>query len=168
MPEGLTAARERTRSGSEVVVARPGALAVLRPDPKWREPSGAFVRQRYMRWEMGVSGSFLLTGLLAIAACGSDAAPAAPAPVVHAASSSCARGSGFALSLASDRGGQPTPVTAAAWFARHGGLTGIPAQGWRQVSRSGSGATVESGAVTLHVIQGPDRTWQVDSGNRCP
>lgn len=132
------------------------------------EPSGAFVRQRYMRWEMGVSGSFLLTGLLALAACGSDAAPAAPAPVVHAASSSCARGSGFALSLASDRGGQPTPVTAAAWFARHGGLTGIPAQGWRQVSRSGSGATVESGAVTLHVIQGPDRTWQVDSGNRCP
>jgi hypothetical protein len=46
--------------------------------------------------------------------------------------------------------------------------TGIPAQGWRQISRSGSGATVESGAVTLHVIQGPDRTWQVDSGNRCP
>lgn len=45
---------------------------------------------------------------------------------------------------------------------------GIPAEGWRQVSRSGTGATVESGAVTLHVIQGPDRTWQVDSGNRCP
>ena len=72
------------------------------------------------------------------------------------------------LSLVSDRGGQPTPAAAAAWFARHGGLTGIPAQGWRQLSRSGSGATVESGAVTLHVIQGPDRTWQVDSGNRCP
>jgi hypothetical protein len=119
---------------------------------------------------MGVSGSFLLVGLLAIAACGSDAAPAAPAPVVHAAGSSCANGSGFALSLVSDRGGQPTPVAAAAWFARHGGLTGIPAQGWRQVSRSrsGSGATVGSGAVTLHVVQGPDRTWQVDSGSRCP
>jgi hypothetical protein len=121
-----------------------------------------------MRWGMNVSGSFLLAGLLAIAACGSDAAPAARAPVVHAAGSSCANGSGFALSLVSDRGGQPTPAAAAAWFARHGGLTGIPAQGWRQVSRSGSGATVKSGAVTLHVIQGPDRTWQVDSGNRCP
>jgi len=65
-------------------------------------------------------------------------------------------------------GGQPTPAAAAAWFARHGGLTGIPAEGWRQVSRSGTGATAEPGAVTLHVIQGPDRTWQVDSGNRCP
>ena len=108
-----------------------------------------------MRWGMDVSGSFLLAGLLAIAACGSDAAPAARAPLVHAVGSSCADGSGFALSLASDRGGQPTPAAAAAWFARHGGLTGMPAQGWRQVSRSGSGATVESGAVTLHVIQDP-------------
>ena len=126
------------------------------------------MRQRNMRWGMNVCGSCLLVGLLALAACGSNAAPAAPAPPVHAARSSCANGSGFALSLVSDRGGQPTPVAAAAWFARHGGLTGIPAEGWRQVSRSGSGATVESGAVTLHVIQGSDRTWQVDSGNRCP
>jgi hypothetical protein len=132
------------------------------------EPSGAFVRQRNMRWGMGVSGGCLFVGLLAITACGSNAAPATPVPVVHAAGSSCANGSGFALSLVSDRGGQPTPAAAAAWFARHGGLTGIPAQGWRQVSRNSSGATVKSGAVTLHVIQGPDRTWQVDSGNRCP
>jgi len=121
-----------------------------------------------MRWGMNVCGSCLLVGLLALAACGSNAAPAASAPPVHAARSSCANGSGFALSLVSDRGGQPTPVAAAAWFARHGGLTGIPAEGWQQVSRSGSGATVESGAVTLHVIQGSDRTWQVDGGNRCP
>jgi len=145
-----------------------GALAVRVGGRKWREPSDAFVRQRDMRWGMNVSGSCLLVGLLALAACGSNAAPAAPAPLVHAAASSCANGSGFALSLVSDRGGQPTPAAAAAWFARHGGLTGIPAEGWRQVSRSGSGATVESGSVTLHVIQGPDRTWQVDSGNRCP
>jgi|SRR5271157_4539677 len=93
--------------------------------------------------------AFLLAGLLAIAACGSGAAPAAPAPMAHAAGSSCANGSGFALSLVSDRGGQPTPAAAAAWFARHGGLTGIPAQGWRQVSRSGSGATVESGLAAV-------------------
>jgi hypothetical protein len=121
-----------------------------------------------MRWGMDVSGSFLLAGLLGIAACGSDAAPAARAPVAPAVGSSCANESGFALSLVSESGGQPTPTAAAAWFARHGGLTGIPVEGWRQVSRSGSGATLESGAVTLHVIQGPDRTWQVDSGNRCP
>jgi hypothetical protein len=170
MPKHLRAVCECARSGSQAVVARPGALAVLRPDPKWREPSGAFVRQRTMHWGMGLSGRLLLAGLLAVAACGSDAAPAARAPVVHAAGSSCAHGSRFALSLAADRGGQPTPAAAAAWFARHGGLAGIPAQGWRRVSGSGSGsgATVESGAVTLHVIQGPDRTWQVDSGNRCP
>jgi len=121
-----------------------------------------------MRWGMHVFGGCLFAALLAIAGCGSDAAPAAPVPAVHAAGSSCANGSGFALSLVSDRGGQPTPAAAAAWFARHGGLTGIPAEGWRQVSRSGSSVTVESGPVTLHVIQGPDRTWQVDSGNRCP
>jgi hypothetical protein len=72
------------------------------------------VRQRNMRWGMDVSGSFPLVGLLAIAACGSGAAPAARAPVARAAGSSCANGSGFALSLVSDRGGQPTPTAAAA------------------------------------------------------
>ena len=117
---------------------------------------------------MYVFGGCLFAGLLTSVGCGSDAAPATPVPTVHAAGSSCANGSGFALSLVSDRGGQPTPNSAATWFARHGGLTGIPGKGWRQVSRSGSSVTVESGAVTLHVIQGPDRTWQVDSGNRCP
>ena len=120
-----------------------------------------------MCWGVYVFGGCLFAGLLTGVGCGSDAAPATPVPAVHAVRSSCANGSGFALSLVSDRGGQPTPAAAAAWFARHGGLTGIPADGWRQVSRSGSSVTVESGAVTPHVIQGPDRTWQVDSGNRC-
>jgi hypothetical protein len=122
---------------------------------------------------MCVFGGCLFAGLLAGVGCGSEAAPATPVPAVHAAGSSCADGSGFALSLVSDRGGQPTPASAAAWFARHGGLTGIPAEGWRQVSRSGSSVTVESGAVTLHVIQGPDQTWQVANlavraGSGCP
>jgi hypothetical protein len=76
-------------------------------------------------------------------------------------------GSGFALSLVSDRGGQPTPVRAAEWFARHGGVSGIPAGGWREIRREGSGAVVASGPVTVHAVQGPDRTWQVDSGERC-
>jgi hypothetical protein len=150
-----------------VMTVRPARALAVRVDSKWREPSDAFVRQRNMRWGRNLAGSCLFAGLLATAACGSNAAPAAPAPLVHAAASSCPNRSGFALSLVSDRGGQPTPAAAAAWFAQHGGLTGIPAQGWRQVSRSGSSATVESGTVTLHVIQGPDRKWQVDSGNRC-
>lgn len=110
-------------------------------------------------------GSGLLLCLLAAAACGSAAAPApAAAP---AARSSCTSESGFALSLVSDRGGQRSPVAAAVWFSRHGGMPGIPEGGWREVSRVGRGVTVRSGMVTLHVIQGPDRTWQADSGRRC-
>jgi hypothetical protein len=34
-------------------------------------------------------------------------------------------------------------------------------------SRQGRDATVRSGPVTLHAVQGPDRTWQVDSGSWC-
>jgi hypothetical protein len=69
--------------------------------------------------------------------------------------------------LVSDRGGQPTPIRAAQWFARHGGVPGIPDQGWRVISRDDGSALVASGSVRVHVIQGPDRTWQVDSGERC-
>lgn len=43
----------------------------------------------------------------------------------------------------------------------------MPKTGWREASRSGKSAEVKSGAVTLHAIQGPDRTWQVDSGEMC-
>jgi hypothetical protein len=71
------------------------------------------------------------------------------------------------VSLVPGREGQPTPAAAAAWFARHGGVPGIPDEGWRQASRNGSGAIVGSGQVILHAVQGPDRTWQVDSGSRC-
>jgi hypothetical protein len=117
------------------------------------------------------SGGGLLLCLLAAAGCGSRAA-AAPAAVpsaaaVPAARSSCATGSAFELSLVSDRGGQPTPAAAAAWFARHGGVPGIPDAGWRVVSRAARDATLRSGPVTLHAARGPDRTWQVDSGQRC-
>ena len=67
----------------------------------------------------------------------------------------------------SDRGGQPTPVRAAEWLAQHGGVPGIPIGGWREINRRDGNALVESGPVTLHVIEGPDHTWQVDSGERC-
>jgi hypothetical protein len=77
--------------------------------------------------------------------------------------------SGFALSLASDRGGQSSPVNAAAWFAEHGAVPGIPDVGWREVRTGKAEGTVESGGVQLHVLQGPDQTWQVDSGQYyCP
>ena len=82
--------------------------------------------------------------------------------------SPCAAGSGFGLSLTAGVRGRATPVAAATWFARHGGgPANMPGGGWREVSRSGGGATVRSGSFTVHVIQGADRTWRVDSGYRC-
>jgi hypothetical protein len=83
------------------------------------------------------------------------------------AQSRCAQQGGFALSLASDTGGQPTPNAAATWFAAHGGIASLPAQGWRVVDQDKDGATLRSGASTLHVVQGSDQTWQVDSGTSC-
>jgi hypothetical protein len=111
--------------------------------------------------------------ILAAGACGSPSAGGEPVPAADAPSpasattSTCGGGSGFAVSLVSDRGGLPTPVRAAQWFASHGGVPGIPAGGWREISRDDGNALVASGSVRLHVIQGPDRTWQVDSGERC-
>jgi hypothetical protein len=43
----------------------------------------------------------------------------------------------------------------------------MPVHGWREVRRTGGGATVTSGSFTLHVIPAADRTWLVDSGYRC-
>jgi hypothetical protein len=139
-----------------------------------REPAASPVRQITMASHRAVSGGWILACLLAASACGSGSAHPAAAQAAQVtpataatARPACASGSAFALSLVSDRGGQPTPVAAAAWFARHGGVAGVPAQGWRQASRHGRDATVRSGPVTLHAVQGPDRTWQVDSGSWC-
>jgi hypothetical protein len=58
-------------------------------------------------------------------------------------------------------------MAAAEWFADHGGVAGVPSSGWQVDSSEAAGATLRSGDVTLHVLQGPDGTWQVDSGRRC-
>jgi hypothetical protein len=141
---------------------------------RMREPAAAPVRQISMALHRAVSGGWVLACLLAVSACGSGSAHPAAAQVTQVtpgtaatARPACASGSAFALSLVSDRGGQPTPVAAAAWFARHGGVAGVPARGWRQASRHGRDAAVRSGPVTVHAVQGPDRTWQVDSGSWC-
>src|SRR5690349_7087846 len=133
-----------------------------------RDPAAAAVRQTSMVLCPAAFGGCILACLLTAMACESGSSQSAAAPVPAAtARSGCASGSAFALSLVSDRGGQPTPVAAAAWFARHGGVAGVPDRGWREAGRHGRGATVRSGPVTLHVVQGPDRTWQVDSGSWC-
>ncbi len=81
--------------------------------------------------------------------------------------SSCGFGScgDFSLSLASGTGGQSSPVAAATWFAVHGGVPGVPRSGWHETGRDQTGATVRTGGATLHAVQGPDRTWQIDSGS---
>ena len=112
-----------------------------------------------------VTGCGVLACLLVLSACASSTAQSVAA--VPAASPSCATPSGFELSLVSDRGGQSTPIAAAAWFAQHGGVSGIPAAGWRETARNGHGTTVRSGPATLQVVQGPDGTWQVDGGSLC-
>jgi hypothetical protein len=133
-----------------------------------REPAAAAVRQTSMALYPAAFGGCIVACLIAVSACGSGSAHSATVPVTATtATSACASGSAFALSLVSDRGGQPAPVAAAVWFARHGGVAGVPARGWRVAGRHGRGATVRSGPVTLHVVQGPDRTWQVDSGSWC-
>jgi hypothetical protein len=105
--------------------------------------------------------------------CGSTKTVSSPASAPPSASSdswspsrTC---SGFALSLASDWGGQSSPTEAAVWFAQHGSVQGVPKTGWKEVSTGNAEATVQSGGLQLHVIEGPDHTWQVDSGQyNCP
>ena len=79
----------------------------------------------------------------------------------------CANRSGFELSLVTDRGGQANPVAAATRLAKRGHIPGIPRSRWRLTGKSADGATVASGQSVLHVIQGSDGTWQVDSGYSC-
>ena len=104
----------------------------------------------------------VLACLMTASACGSAGPRDPESPVTAAASSApaashCAVGSGFALSLVSNRHGQRTPLGAAIWFSAHGGVPAIPHNGWRVTSRNGAGATVESGSVTVHVIQARTR-----------
>lgn len=76
--------------------------------------------------------------------------------------------SGFALSLASDRGGQATPLAALQYFAAHRQRTwAAPKSGWSVSGQDPNGVSVPSGSSTLHTVQGSDQTWRVDSGKRC-
>ena len=107
-------------------------------------------RMRTLRWVPAGAAAVALAG------CGSTHA--------HAR---CAHTTGFELSLVRNRGGQPTPAAAVRWFARHGGVGGVPRGGWRLTGQNASGATLASGQSVLHAIHGSDGTWQVDSGTTC-
>lgn len=104
--------------------------------------------------------------VLAVAGCGAsgngEISPGSPRVQAR-----CEHGVGFELSLASDTGGQPTPVVAAAWFAAHGGVQDLPKQRWYVIDRNQDGVVLRAGSSSLHVVQGSDGTWQVDSGIHC-
>ena len=122
-----------------------------------------------------LASAFTITvTLVATASCATAAKVPATAGGDPAAATTTARAaaqdgtcSGFALSLAMDHGGQPSPVAAAEWFAAHGDGADVPGTGWHQAGHDESGALVRSERWTLHVIQGADRTWFVDSGRWC-
>jgi hypothetical protein len=83
-----------------------------------------------------------------------------------AACSPCSQGRGFSISLANDTGGESSPVTAAEWFAVHGGVwSDIPTTGWHTIGSPEPTTSVQSGSMTLQVVQGADGTWQVVSGS---
>lgn len=106
--------------------------------------------------------------LLAVAACGSSGATGAgPATGSSGPEALCSHGTGFEFSLVSTTGGQVTPVAAATWFAAHGGMPSLPTQDWHVVARKAGGATLGAGSSQAHVVQGSDKTWQVDSGTAC-
>jgi hypothetical protein len=121
--------------------------------------------------------AFLVGLLVAASGCGGSGS----ADVVRASQTQTADqptpvascSSAFKLSLVSDRNGQASPVAAAQWCVVHGGIAGLPQSGWREVDTSDASAsslvsaTLASGSSLLHTVQGPDKTWQVDSGQPC-
>ncbi|QNK81634.1 hypothetical protein [Nakamurella sp. PAMC28650] len=80
--------------------------------------------------------------------------------------------SGFALSLAAGTRGSADPLTAARTFLREGGVSGFgtSTSRWTLHTRAAlvpGSATVTEGSVSLHATQLPDKTWVIDSGERC-
>jgi hypothetical protein len=79
----------------------------------------------------------------------------------------CSNYSSFALSHVENSEWKATPVEAAEWFGGNPGMPNIPRTGWHEATRDSQGATVYSGRIILHVIQGPDGKWQVDGTRLC-
>lgn len=111
-----------------------------------------------------VAAARIAITVLLIAACGSWSGRAgtrgSPEPT-----GSCRN---FGLSLVSNSGGQVSPLTAARWFALHGGIdVPLPSSGWMEQGHDSIGVILRSGTATVHAVQGSDRTWQVDCGKAC-
>lgn len=78
-------------------------------------------------------------------------------------------GSGFAASRAVEGHGAASPLAAAREFVRHPEVPGFgtPASVWTVTARGQGEATLVAGRVSLHASQPGDRTWWIDSGQRC-
>jgi hypothetical protein len=130
-------------------------------------------RRRWLHFGLVIGVVLMVLGIAMGFVWGSGGGPSAqtmrvPAPHVKASSPPvCSQNTAFELLLAHDYGGQPSPVKAAEWFARHGGVPSIPRAAWHEASRNGPVATLYSGETRLTVVQGSDGTWQVDGGIRC-
>jgi hypothetical protein len=83
--------------------------------------------------------------------------------------SSCAHGSGFALSLASGYTGWATPVQAAQQFSRQSNPAGYgtPSTVWTAGTADAAGVSLTAGHLTLHAVRLPNGRWAIDSGQRC-
>jgi hypothetical protein len=81
----------------------------------------------------------------------------------------CSAGAAFALSLPLGISGAPTPVQAAERFVVHGGVPGYgnSSSRWQISAHDAQGVTLTAGSVRLHALQLHDKTWVVDSGERC-
>ncbi|WP_460466878.1 hypothetical protein [Calidifontibacter terrae] len=102
----------------------------------------------------GPAGTF---ALLALVTTGCASSPSsAETPVI------CAD---FFYSLIEGHG-QPTPVAAAEWTARHGQIR-LPTTGWTVANSDHDGVNVRSGRSTVHAVRFADKTWAVDSGRLC-
>lgn len=76
----------------------------------------------------------------------------------------------FDVELRSARGGQPSPGAAAAWYAENTRSEHLPSTGWHAYSDEagrGSSQVWVSGQDVVRVVEGPDNTWQVESGASC-
>jgi hypothetical protein len=114
-----------------------------------------------MTWHRAVLAVVAGMGGIALSGCSSG-------PTPHATLRCQSGGSRFSLDLVSSTGGSPTPEAAAVATAQRGaGDLRLPVGGWVVVDRSAGSALVRSDDYQLHVTQGTDGTWQVDSGLRC-
>jgi len=87
-------------------------------------------------------------------------------PLEEALPGKCVLATSFQLSLASTTGGQLNPVAAAA-NTRVPGFS-IPSTGWHAaVAPSDHIQVLRSGDIQVQVVEGPDGTWQVESGGVC-